>query len=98
SLLGPKIMIRLLPAIIAVSFCATLPPPRASPPEPRVLHLEPIGGAPRTVDGILALRDDAFEAKLAGVGEDGRAVTLHVFVQPQCRGGPWLVAATDPKR
>src|SRR5215813_10672606 len=40
----------------------------------RVLHFEPIGGAPGTVDGILALRDDAFETKLAGVGEDGRAV------------------------
>ena|SRR5215468_109757 len=33
-----------------------------------VLHLEPIGRAPRTVGGIFSLRDDAFEAKLAGMG------------------------------
>src|SRR5262249_29358526 len=45
-----------------------------------VLHFEPIGGAPGTVDGILALRDDAFEAKLAGMSEDGLAVAFHVFV------------------
>jgi hypothetical protein len=37
----------------------------------RVLHFEPIGGAAGTVDGILALRQDAFEAELAGVVEDG---------------------------
>src|SRR6516225_5490377 len=47
----------------------------------RVLHFEPIGGTPGTVDGILALRDYAFEAELAGVGEDGRAVAFHVFVE-----------------
>src|SRR5262249_44024985 len=40
----------------------------------RVFHFEPIGGAPGTVGGILAFRDDAFEAQLAGMGEDGRAV------------------------
>src|SRR5262245_56367675 len=53
----------------------------------RVLHFEPIGGAPGTVDGILALRDDAFEAKLAGMGEDGRAVAFHVFVEPYAGAG-----------
>src|SRR5262249_37603466 len=31
---------------------------------------------------VLALRDDAFEAKLAGVGEDGRAVALDMLVEP----------------
>src|SRR5262249_37405156 len=46
-----------------------------------VLRFEPIGRAAGTVDGILALRDDAFEAKLAGVGEDGRAVAFHVLVE-----------------
>src|SRR5262249_48179274 len=52
-----------------------------------VLHFEPVGRAPRTVGGILALRDDAFEAKLAGVGEDRRAVALHVFVEPDAGAG-----------
>src|SRR5262249_39291670 len=52
-----------------------------------VLHFEPIGRAPRTVGGILALRDDAFEAKLAGVGEDGRAVALDMFVEPDAGAG-----------
>src|SRR5215510_1957212 len=33
----------------------------------RVLHFKPIGGEPG--GGILALRDDPLEAKLAGVGE-----------------------------
>src|SRR5262249_56717450 len=51
----------------------------------RVLHFEPIGGAPGTVDGVLALRDDAFEAKLAGMGEDGRAVALDMLVEPDAR-------------
>src|SRR5262249_62030454 len=42
----------------------------------RILHFEPIRRATGTVARILALRHDAFEAKLAGVGEDGRAVAL----------------------
>jgi|SRR5262245_5327960 len=42
----------------------------------RVLHFEPIGRTPGTVGGILALRDNAFEAELAGMGEYGRAVAL----------------------
>src|SRR5262249_26773297 len=33
----------------------------------------------------LALRDNAFEAKLAGVGEDGRAVALQMLVEAQAR-------------
>src|SRR6516162_5730758 len=51
------------------------------------LHFEPIGRAPGTVSGVLALRDDAFEAKLAGMGEDGRAVAFHVFVEPDAGAG-----------
>src|SRR5215813_14088447 len=47
-----------------------------------VLHFEPIGGAPRAVGRVLPLRDNAFETKLAGMGENGRAVALHVFVEP----------------
>jgi hypothetical protein len=50
------------------------PPLPASPPEPPVLHLEPIGRAAGAVGGVLPLRDDAFEAHLTGMGEDGRAV------------------------
>src|SRR6516225_8262633 len=46
-----------------------------------VLHFEPIGRAAGTVGGALALRDDAFEAKLAGVVEDGRAVALDMLVE-----------------
>src|SRR5262249_49556488 len=41
-----------------------------------------IGRATGTVGGILALRDDAFETKLAGVGEEGRAVALDMLVEP----------------
>src|SRR5262245_44391134 len=52
-----------------------------------VLHFEPIGGAPRTVGRVLPLRDNAFETKLAGMGEDGRAVALHVFVEPYAVAG-----------
>src|SRR5262245_28201447 len=53
----------------------------------RVLHFEPIRGAAGTAGGILALPDDALEAKLAGVGEDGRAVALHVFGEPDAGAG-----------
>src|SRR5262249_43088031 len=53
----------------------------------RILHFEPIGRATGTVGGALALRDDAFEAKLAGMGEDGRAVALRVLVEPYAGAG-----------
>jgi hypothetical protein len=43
------------------------------------------GRAAGTVGGVLALRDDAFEAKLAGVGEDRRAVALDMLVEPDAR-------------
>src|SRR6516225_2670582 len=53
----------------------------------RILHLEPIGRASGTVDGILALRDDALKTHLAGVGEDGRAVALDMLVEPDAGAG-----------
>jgi uncharacterized protein YjbI with pentapeptide repeats len=48
----------------------------------RVLHLEPIGRAAGTVDRVLPLRDDAFEAQLAGMGEDGLAVAFDMLGEP----------------
>ena len=36
---------------------------------------------------VLPLRHDAFESHLAGVGEDGRAVAFHVFVEPDAGAG-----------
>jgi hypothetical protein len=71
------------------SLSPILPPLRAHSRRIRVLHFKPIGGAAGTVGGVLALRDDAFEAKLAGMGEDGRAVALDVFVEPDAGAGPW---------
>jgi hypothetical protein len=40
-----------------------------------------------SVGGVPALRDNAFEAKLAGMGEDGRAVAFDVFVEPDAGAG-----------
>jgi hypothetical protein len=45
-----------------------------------VFHLKPIGPAAGTVGGTLALRDNAFEAELAGMGEDGRAVAFNMLI------------------
>jgi hypothetical protein len=45
----------------------------------RVLHLEPIWRASRTVGRVLPLRHDTFEPHLAGMGEDGRAIALHML-------------------
>jgi hypothetical protein len=56
----------------------------------RILHLEPVGRAAGKVDGILALRDDAFDAHLAGMREDGRAVALHVLIEPDAGADPRL--------
>src|SRR5262245_41105025 len=53
----------------------------------QVLHLEPIRRAPRAIHRILPLRHDAFEAYLAGVGEDGRAVALDMLVEPDASAG-----------
>src|SRR5215813_104742 len=53
----------------------------------RVLHFEPIRRAAGTVGRVLPLRDNAFEAKLAGMGEDGRAVALDMLIEPDAGAG-----------
>ena len=45
------------------------------------------GERPEREMEILALRDDAFETKLAGIGEDGRAFALHMLVEPDAGAG-----------
>jgi hypothetical protein len=42
----------------------------------RVLHLEPIGRAARAVGRVPPLRDNVFEAHLAGMAEDDRAILV----------------------
>src|SRR5262245_38343114 len=75
-----------IPLTASVLYRLCLPPIFLSLPlhgwRVRVLHFEPVRRAAGTVGGILALRDDAFQAKLAGMGEDGRAVAFHMFVEP----------------
>jgi hypothetical protein len=51
----------------------------------RVLHLEPVGRAAGAVGRVLPLGDDALQAELAGVAEDGLAVALDVLVPSQAR-------------
>ena len=51
------------------------------------LHLEPIRRASRAIHRVLALRHNTVESHLAGVGEDGRAVALDVFVEPDAGAG-----------
>ena len=59
----------------------------------RVLHFKPIQRAAGAVRRVLALRDDAFEPHLAGMGEDRRAVALDMFVEPDTETGPgWMRA------
>jgi hypothetical protein len=53
----------------------------------RVLHFEPVGRATGVVGRILSLRDNAFEAKLAGVAKHGLAVAFHVLIEPNARCG-----------
>jgi hypothetical protein len=48
-----------------------------------LLHFEPIGRAARTIWGILPLRHNAFQPKLAGVTENGLAVAVHVLVKSE---------------
>jgi hypothetical protein len=50
-------------------------------------RLGPVLNGSGTVGGILALRDDTFEAELAGMGEDGRAVALDMLVEPDAGAG-----------
>jgi dsRNA-specific ribonuclease len=53
-----------------------------------VLELEPVGRSATAVPRSQALRDDAFEAHLAGVLEDSDAIrVLKVFVQPHAVPG-----------
>jgi hypothetical protein len=59
----------------------TPPQPIASPPEHPVLALDPIWRTTGSISRILPLRDDTFEAQLAGVMEDIRAVCLQVLIQ-----------------
>ena len=56
----------------------------------QVLHLEPIRRAAGAIHRVLALRHDAFESHLAGVGEDGRAVALNMLLNRM----PGLALAT----
>jgi hypothetical protein len=47
-----------------------------------VLHLEPGVRAPRAVRRVIRLRHDAFDLRLASMGEDGRAVAFDVLIGP----------------
>jgi hypothetical protein len=53
----------------------------------RILHFEPVGRAAGTVSRILPLRHDTFKPHLAGMGEDGRAVPLHMLIEPDAGAG-----------
>jgi len=46
-----------------------------------VVHFNLIGRAAGKVGGVLALRDNTFEAELAGMGENGRAVAFDMLVE-----------------
>src|SRR6266699_460354 len=46
----------------------------------QVFHFKPVGQAAGTVGRILPLRDNAFEAKLAGMGKDGRTIAFDMLV------------------
>src|SRR5262245_44650008 len=50
-----------------------------------VLHVEPGRAAPEAAGRVLPLRNDAFQAELAGVAEGGLAVALDVLVPAQAR-------------
>jgi len=54
----------------------------------RVLDLEPVGRSATAIGGILPLRDDSFEPKLAGVAEHGLAVALYVVIEPNAMANP----------
>src|ERR1700730_15140226 len=51
----------------------------------RVLALDPIWRTTGSISRVLPLRDDAFEAKLACVMEDIRAVCLQMLIQSQAQ-------------
>jgi hypothetical protein len=58
-----------------------------------VLAFDPVPWAAGAVGRAKALRHDAFEAELAGMGEDSQAVALDVVIEPDAGTG----AATGPK-
>jgi hypothetical protein len=49
--------------------------------------LSPIGRAAGPIGGVLPLRDNTFEAELAGVAKQGLAVALHVLMEPDAGFG-----------
>jgi len=52
-------------------------------PQPRVLHLEPVGRAAGAIRRVLPLRRDAFQPKLASIAEYDLAIlVLDVLVEP----------------
>jgi hypothetical protein len=53
----------------------------------RVLALDPMRRAPRAIARVLALRHDALQSYLAGMGKDGGAVSLNVLVEVQAGRG-----------
>ena len=54
---------------------------------PRILAVDPVPRPAGTVGRAKALRYDAFEPELAGVGEDGRAVALGMLIEPDAGAG-----------
>jgi hypothetical protein len=52
-----------------------------------VLRFEPIGRTPGTVDRILALRDNAFKTKLAGMAENSLTIALDMLIEPDAGAG-----------
>jgi hypothetical protein len=59
-----------------------LPPSRS---RSRVFALEPVGRTSGAIGRVLPLRDDAFEAKPAGVSEHGRAIVVERLVEQDAR-------------
>src|SRR3954469_9465943 len=57
--------------------------PRAAPPRWPGFWTLPSRGSGRTDSGSLSLRDDPFEAKLAGVREHRGPIALDVLIEPQ---------------
>jgi hypothetical protein len=55
-----------------------------------------IGRAAGPVDGILALRDNAFQAELAGMDKDSRAVTLEWKADRDGRSAVVLSGSSTP--
>src|SRR5712691_6310198 len=80
----------LAPSVLASSLLG-LPPHRSAC---RVLAFDPTVGVAGHVARTLALGDDAFKSKLAGILEDNRAILLSVLVELDSLLG----AANDPRQ